>query len=333
MDQFEPVFRFLKYMPAIIWATLVSLVQWFIPYSWYAKDVSDEIVLITGAGSGLGRQIALEYAKLNASLVLWDINEAGLRETKKMVEKEQRRLESTTKKKKEETSNNYKRICLAYNVDVGNREAVYESAKQVRKDLESMEGASKKYVSILVNNAGIYHGLMLHELKDHQIERIFRINILAHFWTVRAFLPEMIKQEHGHIVEIASMGGLSGMMKQVDYCATKFATIGFEESLSIELTAMGLEDKIHTTAICPLFFQSNLFTGFDSKATAIMTTDYVASQAVLGMRCNHSRVLLPPKAYLLNLIKPITPRKGAFLWAKILNLMEGIRDVKGAAAN
>lgn len=325
MDQFEPLFRFLKYLPAILWVTLVSFVQWFIPLAWYAKDVSEEVVLITGAGSGLGRQIAIEYAQLNASLVLWDINADGLRDTKKMIEREHVKLAGN----KETT---HERFCRTYLVDVSDRERVYSSAKQVQEDLESIQGSGKKYVSVLVNNAGIYHGLMLHELKDQQIERIFRINILAHFWTVRAFLPEMIKQQHGHIVEIASMGGLTGLMKQVDYCATKFATIGFEESLSIELDAMGLGDKIHTTAICPLFFQSNLFTGFDSKATPIMSCDYVASQAVMGMRCNHSRVLLPPSCHILNLLRPITPRRGVFLWAKVLNLAEGIRCVKGAAA-
>jgi all-trans-retinol dehydrogenase (NAD+) len=325
MDQFEPFFRFLKHLPAIVWVTLVSFIQWFIPCSWYAKDVSDEIVLITGAGSGLGRQIAIEYAQQNASLVLWDINLNGLEETKMMVENEHMKLAQSK-------ACNYNRFCLIYRVDVSDRETIYESAKQVQTDLNNTEGPNKKYISVLVNNAGIYHGLMFHELKDQQIERIFKINILAHFWTVRAFLPEMIKHQHGHIVEIASMGGLSGLMKQVDYCATKFATIGFEESLSIELIAMGLSDKIYTTAICPLFFQSNLFTGFDSKSTSIMSCQYVASQAVMGMRCNHSRVLLPPSAYLLNLLRPITPRRGNYLWAKVFNFVDGIRDVKGAAA-
>lgn len=326
MDQFEPIFRFLRYLPAILWAALASFVQWFAPLSWYAKDVSQEVVLITGAGSGLGREIALEYAKLKASLVLWDINLDGLKETKRLVELEHSKI----------TDNNQdepKRFCLTYQVDVSDRETVNTSAKRVQEDIKGLERPSKSYVSVLVNNAGIYHGLMLHELKDEQIERIFKINILAHFWTVRAFLPEMIERQHGHIVEIASMGGISGLMKQVDYCATKFATIGFEESLSIELDAMGLSDKIYTTAICPFFFQSNLFTGFDAKATAIMTCNYVAHQTVMGMRCNHSRVLLPPSAHILNLLKPWTPRRALFLWAKVLNLAEGIRDVKGAAAS
>jgi all-trans-retinol dehydrogenase (NAD+) len=326
MDTFERVFRTLKYFPAIVWASVKGFVVFFIPLSWFAKDVSDEIVLITGAGSGLGREIALEYARLNSSLVLWDINLEGLKETKKLVENEHIKLQDD-----KQTTPFYKRFCLTYTVDVSDREIVYERAKQVQNDLERIDGPGRKYVSILVNNASIYHGLMFHELKDQQIERIFKINILAHFWTVRAFMPGMIKHKHGHIVEIASMAGMSGVMKQVDYCATKFATVGFEESLSIELAVMGLADKIRTSVVCPLYFESDLFTGFNSKAATIMSCNYVAQQAVMGMRCNYSRVLIPRSAYVMNLFRPLTSRQGIYLFLKMANLTEGLRNVKGGA--
>lgn len=184
--------------------------------SWYAKNVEEDVVLITGAGSGLGRAIALEYAKLKSSLILWDINEDGLRETKKLVELEYENF----------ANNDEKRVCLTYYADVSDKVQVYELAKKVSQDLnvDRVSDQKERYVSVLVNNAGIYHGLMLQDLKDEQIERIFKINIMAHFWTVRAFLPNMMKHEKGHIVEIASMGGQIGLHKQVDYCATKFAS-------------------------------------------------------------------------------------------------------------
>lgn len=209
--------RFLKFVPKMLWTLFVGIVEWFLPRNWYAKDVSRDIVLITGAGSGLGRQIALEYARLSSSLVLWDINEDGLRETKALVD-----AEYADKTMDDGATDR----CSTYIVDVSDRQRIIEAAKQVQLDLNKHRNLNlpERYISVLVNNAGIYYGLMLMDLTDKQIEKIFNINILAHFWTVRAFLPKMIEHKRGHIVEIASMAGIAGLHKQVDYCATKFAT-------------------------------------------------------------------------------------------------------------
>lgn len=331
MQLIEQVHRVAKVLRLLVWSLISGLLEWLVPQAWYAKDVSDDIVLVTGAGSGLGRGIALEYAKLNASLVLWDINETGLRETKGMIEAEHKLIkEKQTKDRK--TSD---RFCLTYIVDVSNKETVKTMAEKVHTDLNRnrAEYEDERYVSVLINNAGIYYGLMLQDLKDEQIQRIFNINILSHFWTVRAFLPKMIEHEKGHIVEIASMGGIAGFLKQVDYCSTKFATVGFEESLSSELNYMGLGDKIRTTAICPFFFSSNLFSGFDSRAASIMTSDHVAKQAVMSMRCNHNRCMLPTfDAYLSHIIHSLLPRQTFELLTRMKGLDLGIKDIKGHAA-
>lgn len=207
--------RYIAYLPQFLWHLAIGLLQWFIPRSFYAKSVDQDVVLITGAGSGLGRALSLEYAKLGAQLVLWDVNLDGLEETKDLATAVC--IKNNLEPKK----------VLVYQVDVSNKEQVKKFADIVHQDLNKDEQNSSrkdKYVSILINNAGIYHGLLLQDLKDEQIERIFRINILAHFWTVRAFLPNMIKHQRGHIVEIASMAGIYGCPKQVDYTATKFAT-------------------------------------------------------------------------------------------------------------
>lgn len=213
----ETTVNYLKFAPVFLWSLFLGILEWIIPKNWYAKDVEEDIVLITGAGSGLGRAIALEYAILNSSLVLWDVNEKGLQETKVQVEEIYKRAVSGGKKEKE---------CKSYVVDVSDRDRVKQAGEEVRSDLNKNRSIDEpeRYVSVLVNNAGIYHGLMLQDLRDDQIERIFKINILAHFWTVRAFMPHMIEHKRGHIVEIASMGGIAGLLKQVDYCATKFAT-------------------------------------------------------------------------------------------------------------
>lgn len=319
----EQILRNIIIILKIVWSLIVSLIEWLIPRSLYAKPVDQDVVLITGAGSGLGRALALRFAELGSQLVLWDVNLKGLEETRNSILK----LYSSNCALQ-------KKDCLIYKVDVSDKEQVKMYAEIVHRDLnKDNTQEDEKYVSILINNAGIYHGLFLDELKDEQIERIFRINILAHFWTVRAFLPRMIQRERGHIVEIASMGGLFGQHKQVDYCATKYATVGFEESLSMELSYLGLSDKIMTTVVCPFFFRSNLFTGFNDKAALIMNVDYVAEETVKTIRCNHARILLPQFfSYVLYFFKSITPRRTGILLSRGSGIDDGIMTIKGAAA-
>lgn len=209
------IIRFVKFLPSIVWVIICSLVKYFIPNEYYAKDVSEDIVLITGAASGLGRAIALEYAKLGSKLILWDIDEVGLNETKALVKIEYNKIEDIDKK-----------FCLTYLVDVSDKEKIKKTSKLVFDDLNKNRPTNEpeRYVTVLVNDTGIYYGLMLHELSFDQIEKTFDINVLAHLWTVRAFLPKMIEHKKGHIVEIASMAGMVGMHKQVDYCASRFST-------------------------------------------------------------------------------------------------------------
>ena len=83
--------------------------------------------------------------------------------------------------------------------------------------------------------AGIVSGTALLDTPDAKIMRTFDVNILAHFWTLKAFLPQMIERKLGHVVNVASLAGHSGINKLVDYCASKFAAVGLDEALRVEL--------------------------------------------------------------------------------------------------
>ncbi|KAI8125711.1 Short-chain dehydrogenase/reductase family 16C member 6 [Lucilia cuprina] len=109
-------------------------------------------------------------------------------------------------------------------------------------------------VSLLINNAGVVSGLHLLDTPDHLIERSFNVNVMAHFWTTKAFLPKMIENQRGHIATIASLAGHVGITKLVDYCASKFAAVGFDEALRLELEVLG-HTNIQTTCVCPFFIQ------------------------------------------------------------------------------
>ncbi len=92
------------------------------------------------------------------------------------------------------------------------------------------------------------------------IEKTFQVNTMAHLWLGKAFLPSMIEKNHGHVVTIASMAGKFGMAGLCDYCASKFAAVGFDESLRNELVHMG-KDNVHTTVVCPYFINTGMFDG------------------------------------------------------------------------
>uniref|UniRef100_A0A8C2RDC0 17beta-estradiol 17-dehydrogenase n=1 Tax=Capra hircus TaxID=9925 RepID=A0A8C2RDC0_CAPHI len=176
-------------LPFLLVCIVESLLKLFIPKK--RKSVTGEIVLITGAGHGIGRQTAYEFAKLKCKLVLWDINKHGL----------------------EETATECKRLgakAHTFVVDCSNREDIYSSAKKVKAEVGD--------VSILVNNAGVVYTSDLSATQDPQIEKTFEVNVLAHFWTTKAFLPEMMKNNHGHIVTVASAAGHIGVPFLLAYC-------------------------------------------------------------------------------------------------------------------
>ncbi|EMP40759.1 Short-chain dehydrogenase/reductase family 16C member 6 [Chelonia mydas] len=115
-------------------------------------------------------------------------------------------------------------------------------------------------VNILINDAGIANVKTFLDLPDADMEKTIRVNIMAQFWTCKAFLPAMIACNRGHLVSISSGTGLIGANKLTDYSASKFAIIGFLESLAFELQAAG-KKGIKTTIVCPSFVNTELSTG------------------------------------------------------------------------
>lgn len=89
------------------------------------------------------------------------------------------------------------------------------------------------------------------------------INTTAHHWTVRETLPDMLAENRGHIVTIASIAGWVGVRGLADYCASKFGAVGFDESLRFELRAK--KSNVKTTCICPYFINTGMFDGAKSR--------------------------------------------------------------------
>ncbi|XP_054845727.1 17-beta-hydroxysteroid dehydrogenase 13-like [Eublepharis macularius] len=271
--------EFLWLLVTLIYSYVEALVKLFIPLK--RKSVSGEIVLITGAGHGLGRLTAYEFAKRQSRLVLWDINKHGVQETAEAC----RKLGATAQ---------------VFTVDCSNREEIYNAAEKVKRDIGD--------VSILVNNAGVVAAADLLSTQDKQIQKTFEVNILAHHWTTKAFLPEMMKNNHGHIVTVASAGGHVAVPFLVSYCSSKFAAVGFHKSLTQELLALG-KDGIKTTCLCPVFINTGFLKQPSSRLLPILETDKVANKLIDGILCNQNMIFVPPFVKLSLLLERIVPER------------------------
>jgi all-trans-retinol dehydrogenase (NAD+) len=221
-------------------------------------------VLVTGAASGLGRRIALGVAERGGTLCLWDLNGAGLQEVAKEVEKLGSRAETAV-------------------VDVSDPKAVRNAAAAVATP-----------VDILINNAGVVSGKSLLQIPDERIEKSISVNLLSLFWTTRAFLPGMIERQRGHVVTIASAGGLIGVPRLSDYCATKWAAVGFDESLRMELRKTA--PKIRTTVVCPFYIDTGMFEGVKSRFPLLLPVLHepdVARRILRAIEKNRRKLVMP----------------------------------------
>jgi len=230
-------------------------------------DINGKRALITGAASGIGKLLAMQLAHKGADLVLWDIDSAGL-----------------DLAQAELTGAGYK--ADIYPCDLTSREEIAAVAAQTL--------AESGPVDILVNNAGIVSGKNLLDISDQEIVRTFDVNTLALFWTVRAFLPSMLERNSGHVVTVASAAGLAGTAKLTDYCSSKFAAVGFDESLRLELKQQG--SNVVTTLVCPFYIDTGMFDGVKTRFSwllPILRPEDVVRRMVNAIRKDRRRLVMP----------------------------------------
>ncbi|XP_074002652.1 epidermal retinol dehydrogenase 2-like [Numenius arquata] len=289
------ILRFLKLLILLVFENLFLLI--FPPRK---KNFAGEIVLITGSANGIGRQIALNFAPLGATLVLWDIDDEGNKETSRLAQK-----------------NGAKRV-FVYHCDCSNREEVYEQADKVRSEVGD--------VTILINNAGILFGKKFCDIADADFEKTLRVNFLSQVWTCKAFLPAMMTWNRGHLVSTASAAGLLGVYRMSDYAGSKYAVFGMMEALHSELYHAG-KHGIKTTVICPYFINTELVKGFQSQNPLFLPVydaEYVASKIMDAIQKEKFYLIMPPTLHFLA-FKTLIPRKMVLLfesWFKIANSLD-----------
>ncbi|RZK99327.1 MAG: SDR family oxidoreductase [Rubrivivax sp.] len=183
------------------------------------KNFKNKVAAITGAASGMGRELAVELAQRGCHVALSDVNETGLAETATLARKHGVKV-STTK------------------LDVSNREAMNAWADQVATEFGQ--------VNLIFNNAGVALAATIDRVKPADFEWIMGINFWGVVWGTQAFLPHLKKSGDGHVINTSSLFGLMAQPTQGTYNASKFAVRGFTESLRQELDV----EKCGVSATC-----------------------------------------------------------------------------------
>lgn len=292
------IFRFFLFF----YYVLKSIVLKCIPIQYHSKkNISGQIALITGAGGGIGRLLALKFADLGCKVVCWDVAKQANDETVRLI--------------KEAKGEAY-----GYQIDLTKKAEIYRVAKLVQIEIGK--------VDILINNAGVVSGKSISECTDEQIMRTFDVNVLSQFWTIKSFLPAMKNEKKGHIVNIASIAGLTGVNRLVDYCSSKFAVVGLNEALNVEL-AIENHSEIKTTVICPFFVATPLFQGIKSRIVPVLEPEQVAEDTVNAILTDQVFCIVPGYLTLLVIIKNMIPEKAMEQLIHLFDMHETMNAFEG----
>jgi len=262
------------------------------------RDFSNAVVVITGAGSGIGRALALEFAARGAQLALADINAAVLEETRSLL-------------------GNAK--AGTYLVDVSDASSVEAFARKVRQDFGR--------VSILLNNAGVALYGVFEELSLVDFEWLFRINFWGVIHCCKFFLPLLRQEKEARIVNISSVFGLIAPPGQTAYGSSKYAVRGFSESLREELRGSG----VAVSCVHPAGVSTNI--AKDARAAAAsdpkgqeqarelfnrvaqITPKEAAETIVRGIEQDKDRILIGADAYRIDRIARLFPARAGAMFA------------------
>ena len=265
-------------------------------------NFKNKIVLITGGCSGIGKIMARKSLERGAShLVILDINEAGLHATK------------------EEFSQFGKEIST-YLINLAVRDQIIDVAHKIKSEIGDID--------VLINNAGVVTGNYFHEHTHDQIDFNMFINSLAPMHLTLEFLPRMIERNQGHICTIASSAGLVSNPKMSVYAASKWAALGWSDSVRLEMEK--LNKNIHFTSFLPYYINTGMFDGVKSRIVPILDPEKTAEKIIKSIENQRKIVATPLPFWFIRLSQGILPLK-IYDWVmgNVLGIYDTMSDFKG----
>jgi short-subunit dehydrogenase len=257
------------------------------------RTLQGKRVLITGGAAGIGRAIAEEFARHGAELVLADMNDAALG-----VAAEALGRGGTTVR--------------TYVLDVTDASAVATLRGRIHADAGPVE--------VLVNNAGIVHGGPFLDVPVERHLATYRVNVLGLVAVTHAFLPDLIASADSHIVNIASASGYIGLPHGSTYASSKWAVIGFSESLLLELELQG-HRHVHVTTVCPSYVTTGLFDGARAvRTTSLLSPERLAAQIAGAVLANRRVVRTPWLVKITPFLKGVLPFRLFYATAALLGV-------------
>jgi all-trans-retinol dehydrogenase (NAD+) len=248
------------------------------------KSVKGKHVLVTGAAMGMGRLFAERAIAEEASaVVLWDVNESALNDT--LAELDDGSGEVS-----------------GYIVDVADPEAVTDAAAAVLDDLDRID--------VLINNAGVVRGNKYFWETDleRDTKLTIDVNTLAPMYVAHELLPAMIAApDECRMLNLASAAGFTPNPRMAVYAASKWAVIGWSDSVRLELKQAGL-DHVKVTTVCPYYVRTGMFEGARSAPLLpLLDPGEVVEEAWTAMLAGRPFVVLPKTVMLSEMLKGVVP--------------------------
>ena len=259
------------------------------------KNFKNKVIVITGAASGMGAAYADEFAQLGSKLALCDVNENELQIVINRV--------STIIGKE----NIYSEV-----IDVSDRNAIFQFADNVKNELGNAH--------VIINNAGIEGGVEpIYTLPIDTLERVMQINFLGVVYGTKAFLPQLVENQEGAVVNVSSVFGLIAPPSCGDYCASKFAVRGFTESLMAEFT----DSPISIHCVHPGGIRTNIVKNKSAGefAEKLLTTPPhdIAKYVIQSIRKGREKIVYGNQSKLAWLLSNFIPQKlvNKLLWTQV----------------